>query len=266
MTTEFDEREWERDRAEFVAARSVVDGPLAGQFAELTRGLLTAGHVAGVLEQVVDMALALLPGADFASVTLRAPDGTFHTPVRSHEVAAQLDHVQYETDEGPCVACAEPTGPALAYSVDLADDGQWPKWGPIAVRAGVGSILATTLLPSARPPRYSGALNIYSWRPHGLDKTDQTAALLLATHASLALAHTQAVEFAELQAEQLRTAIDSRDVIGQAKGILMDRRGITADEAFDLLRRMSQDLNIKLAELAHTLATRHTELDRPAAE
>jgi GAF domain-containing protein len=266
MTTEFDEREWELDRAEFLAHHSVDTGPLAGQFAELTRALLSAQTVAGALEQVVHAALAVLPGADFVSVTLRSPDGTFHTPVATHQIAVELDLVQYETDEGPCVACAEPTGPALAYSADLADDGKWPKWGPIALNAGVGSVLATTLLPSARPPRCTGALNVYSWSAHGLDKADHTTALLLATHASLALAHTQAVEYTELQAEQLRKAIDSRDVIGQAKGILMDRRGITADEAFELLRRMSQDLNVKLAELALTLATRHTELDLPPVE
>jgi AmiR/NasT family two-component response regulator len=69
---------------------------------------------------------------------------------------------------------------------------------------------------------------------------------------------------AELREIQLRRALDSRDVIGQAKGILMHRRGISAEQAFDLLRRSSQDLNVKLAELARLLATRHTELDLPA--
>jgi GAF domain-containing protein len=263
MTTEFDEREWQRDRSGFLADGAVADGLLVGQFTELTRALLAADTVAGALEQVVDAAMAVLPGADFVSITLRSPDGSFHTPVLTHEVAGDLDLAQYRTGEGPCVDCALPTGPALAYSADLAADMKWPQWGPIAVRAGVGSILATTLLPSARPPRCTGALNVYSGQPHGLDKTDHTAALLLATHASLALAHSQAVELAELQAEQMRIALDSRDVIGQAKGILMDRRGITADEAFEMLRRMSQDLNVKLAELAVTLAARHTELDVP---
>jgi AmiR/NasT family two-component response regulator len=68
------------------------------------------------------------------------------------------------------------------------------------------------------------------------------------------------VRLADLRETQLRKALETRDVIGQAKGILMQRRGITAEEAFDLLRRTSQDLNIRLAELASTLATRHTEL------
>ena len=89
------------------------------------------------------------------------------------------------------------------------------------------------------------------------------AALLLATHASLALAGTTGVTRAELTASQLRKAIDSRDVIGQAKGILMHQRGISADAAFDELRRASQELNVKVADLAAILTARHAELDGP---
>jgi hypothetical protein len=125
-------------------------------------------------------------------------------------------------------------------------------------------VLSTALLPDVTPPRLSGALNVYSAAPGVLgDELTRDQALLLATHASLALAGTEAVRLAELRETHLRRAIDTRNVIGQAKGILMQRRGITADEAFDLLRRTSQDLNVKLAELAHTLATRHTEIDLP---
>ena len=106
--------------------------------------------------------------------------------------------------------------------------------------------------------RLSGAAN-------GLDEADRDVLLLLATHASLALATTNAVTRAELQAANLRKAIDSRDVIGQAKGIIMARRGVSAEEAFDVLRRTSQDLNVKLSELASTLTTRHTEIVLPTA-
>jgi AmiR/NasT family two-component response regulator len=96
-----------------------------------------------------------------------------------------------------------------------------------------------------------------------LTEADHTTALLLATHASLALAHTHALTMHELKIVNLQRAVDSRDVIGQAKGILMARRGINADDAFELLRRTSQELNTKLVEIARTLTIRHGELDIP---
>ena len=105
-----------------------------------------------------------------------------------------------------------------------------------------------------------GALNYYSRTPGGLDDADRDVALVFATHAAVALRGAQVMEAAELRASQLGEAVRSRDVIGQAKGILMERRGLTADEAFDTLRRTSQDLNVKLRDLAQTLAERRADL------
>jgi len=123
-------------------------------------------------------------------------------------------------------------------------------------------VLSTSMLPEVIPPRLSGALNIYSHHMGRLgDQGTRDHALLLATHASLAVANTEAVRLAELREVQLRQALETRDIIGQAKGILMQRRGIDAEEAFDLLRRTSQDLNVKLSELARTLTSRRAELD-----
>ncbi|WP_372665495.1 ANTAR domain-containing protein [Amycolatopsis kentuckyensis] len=262
-----DEDEWARDRARFGQDGEPPAGPLTRQFADLTRLLLdVTPTVGGVLRLVVGAASALVPGADLVSVTLREPDGTYHTPVETDPVAVRLDQLQYDHDEGPCVESARPAGPAIGWSQDLAHEPRWPSFGPGAAGLGYHSVLATALLPDARPPRLSGALNIYSSRPGAFDSRSTDLALLLATHASLALAHTEAVAAAELEREHLRRAVESRDVIGQAKGILMQRRGITADEAFDVLRRASQDLNVKLADLALTLATRHTEIDLPVAE
>ncbi|MEV4052171.1 GAF and ANTAR domain-containing protein [Amycolatopsis sp. NPDC049688] len=261
------EEEWARERAWFGQDGEPAPGPLARQIADLTRTLLDATPtVGGVLKLVVGAAAALVPGADLVSVTLRDADGTYHTPVGTDPVADQLDQVQYDHREGPCVESARPDGPALGWSQDLGRDPRWPAFGPAAARHGYHSVLATALLPDARPPRLSGALNIYSRTPGAFGGPAIDTALLLATHASLALAHTQAVVSAELEAAHLRRAVDSRDVIGQAKGILMQRRGITADEAFDVLRRASQDLNVKLADLAKTLAAHHSEVDLPASE
>jgi GAF domain-containing protein len=238
-------------------------GPLAQQFGTLTYSLLDASTAGEVLQQIVNAAVRVVPGADLVSITLRSRDGKFHTPVETDPVATELDQLQYDLLEGPCLDVADPAGPAVASAPDLSTAAAWPRFGPAAAERGMGAVLSTALLPDVQSPRLSGALNIYSRRRYGLEQTDQAVALLLATHASLALAHTEAVDAATLQAEQLRRAIDSRDVIGQAKGILMARRGLTADEAFDLLRHASQDLNVKLVQLAEMIANRHSELDLP---
>ena len=262
------EQDWARDRDRFVANPAFRDhgspfGPLAQQFATLTYSLLDADNAADVLEQVTQAALRVVPGADLVSVTLRSRNGHFHTPVETDPLATELDQLQYEFDEGPCRDAALPSGPATAHSTDLAREPAWPRFGPAAAERGMSAVLSTALLPANQPPQMTGALNIYSRRSQELDAHARAVALLLATHASLALAHTEAVTNGELRAAHLRRAVDSRDVIGQAKGILMSRQGLSAEQAFDLLRRTSQDLNVKLVELAGTLATRHHDLDLP---
>lgn len=263
------EEEWRKDKEEFVVHRDEPGhpagepaySPLARQFAELSTRLLTAGTVADALAQVARAALEIVPGADLVSVTLRSRDGHLNTPVETDPLGTELDELQDRYDEGPCHDAALPAGPAFCHSGDIANDAAWPRFGPAAAKLGFHSALSTALLPEGRPPQMTGALNIFSRKPDALgEEADRDRALLLATHAALAISRTEAVRLAELREEQLRQAIDSRDMIGQAKGILMHRRGISADEAFDLLRRTSQDLNIKLAELARTIADRHTEL------
>jgi hypothetical protein len=264
---------WSRDKAEFVtepvdaphpAVGPADHSPLATQFAVLTRTLLTTDSVGDALEAVLRATHALVPDADLVSITLRGVDGRLHTPLETEPVGAELDELQNRYDEGPCLDAAREEGRAYSHSGDLTASRDWPRFGPAAADRGFLSVLSTALLVDPKPPRLSGALNIFSRKPDRLgDERSRDHALLLATHAALAVAQTEAVRLAELREANLRRAIETRDVIGQAKGILMNRRGITADEAFDLLRRTSQDLNVKLAELAHTLTTRHTELDLP---
>ncbi|WP_245554611.1 GAF and ANTAR domain-containing protein [Actinosynnema mirum] len=242
-----------------------VDGPTGDAridgFEALTRRLLGAPTVLGTLEQVVDAAVRLVSGAALASVTLRDRDGRFSTPVRTHPVAVSLDEVQYRTRSGPCLDAAVPEGPGFAASDDLGAEERWPEFSEAAHHEGYDAIISTELLPTPGEG-LTGALNIYSHDARGLSAADRHTALLLATHASLALAHARVAELADLQRADLARAVDSRDVIGQAKGILMTRRGIGADEAFALLRRTSQELNVKLIDLARTLTTRHDEIDR----
>ncbi|MCT2583150.1 ANTAR domain-containing protein [Actinophytocola sp. S1-96] len=229
-------------------------GLLATELASLTRALVDATTVGAVLRRIVTATTVIVPGADLVSFTLRDPGGGFFTPTGTDPVASALDEVQYETGAGPCVDAARLDGPAYAASDDLATELRWPTFAAAATGHGFAAVLSTDLLAHDRPPGPGGALNIYSHQRGGISTDDRYTALLLASHAALALAHVTAAELASLQRQQLLRAVETRDVIGQAKGILMARQGLTADEAFDLLRRTSQDLNVKLVDLARTLA------------
>ncbi|HWE88023.1 MAG TPA: ANTAR domain-containing protein [Pseudonocardiaceae bacterium] len=232
---------------------------LADQFTELARALLTENTVLGVLGRVVDAARDIVPGADVVSVTLRNGDGRYLTPAYSDPIATRLDVIQYESGEGPCVTATEPGGADIVTSAELDEDARWRTFGPLAAREGMHSLLAVGLFPDSDPNR-AGALNFYARTPGSLDLVDRDIALLLAAHAATALAATSATAEAELRVGQLEQALDSRDVIGQAKGILMERRRLSAEEAFEVLVRASQSLNIKLTEIARTVVTRHREL------
>jgi hypothetical protein len=260
------EQEWDEDRLRFAlgpAAGSVEDlaatvGPLAEQFVRLAEHLASATTVHGVLTRVCRAALSAVPGADLVSVTLRA-DGRFHTPTETDPLATRLDEIQYRLDEGPCVEATRTPGMGVSFSADLGAGREYPRFGPAAAALGVGSVLSVGLFPGGVNPRY-GALNIYSRSVAGLDELDRDLALVLAAHASTALGATIATTATDLELATLRQAISSRDVIGQAKGILMERRGISADEAFGILRQASQSLNIKLTKVAETLVERRAEL------
>jgi hypothetical protein len=216
----------------------------------------------------------MIEGAEAVSVSLRLDDGAFSTPAETDDLAGRLDRAQYETGEGPCLTATAVAGLGFAYHPDLAvpthpvddeaapaDRGEvrWPSWGPRAVAAGVRCVLSTGVFPDSDPPRQA-ALTCYSTMPHGLDHADRDTALLLASFAGMALSHTAARTAAELEAAHLREALSSRDVIGQAKGILMQRHGYDADKAFHALSRASQHLNVKLRDVAETVARRRREL------
>ncbi|MCD2196612.1 GAF and ANTAR domain-containing protein [Actinomycetospora endophytica] len=255
-----DEGRWREERERFVNGDQDTLGPLAEQFVSLGEALTIVEGGLGVgevLERIVHAARAVV-GADVVSVTLRL-DGGFTTPVETDPVASKADAVQYEHEEGPCVEATVSPGLGYALSADLRHDSRWARFGPAAADLGLHSVLATGMFPRDARPRM-GALNYYSRTPGGLDEADKDVALVFATHAAVALKGAQAVEAAELRSTQLAEAVQSRDVIGQAKGILMERRGLTADEAFDTLRRTSQDLNVKLRDLAKTLAEHRSEL------
>jgi GAF domain-containing protein len=270
------EEEWQAARERFVeheaggdgrtgsvSVRSSPDlGPLAAQFVGLSHDLFTVPPetgVLGVLERVVHRATSIVPSAAMVSVTLREPDGTFHTPTETDPLATRADGIQYATGEGPCVEATASSSTGFTSSSDLARDDRYPRFGPQVVEFGFRAVCSTGMFPGGEPPRL-GALNYYFRDADGLAEVDQDAMLILASYAAVALRAARGVEAEKLRTAQLTEALQSRDVIGQAKGILMERRGADADQAFDILRRASQDLNVKIRDIAHTIASRRAEL------
>lgn len=281
-----DEQRWSTDRDRFVRDWSDASnegrepvrdhgfplGPLGQQFAVLTYGLLDATSVGEVLEQIVTATSGIVPQAERISVALATRGGRFEVVAEHGTNVPSVDKLQDEVREGPAIDAALIGGPLAVVSRDLREERRWERWTPAAAELGVGAVLSIHLKahsgadtvgarqwPGERPGP-SGALTLYASDPFGLDGVEADQIMLLATHASLALAASRAGTSADIVETQLRRAVDSRDVIGQAKGILMARRDIDAGAAFDILRKTSQDLNVKLTEIAETVARRHGEL------
>ena len=164
-------------------------------------------------------------------------------PRQPDALVEQADELQYQFGEGPCLRAAEQGGAYLI--VDTATDPRWPRWGPAVAELGLHSVLSLNLFTDHR---VLGALNLYYPSREDFAEDELEIARVVAAHASVALAR--------LRAEQdLWRAIDSRHLIGQAQGILMERFGLPPERAFGVLRRYSQQHNIKLHEIASTLVT-----------
>ncbi|MCF7553043.1 GAF and ANTAR domain-containing protein [Pseudonocardia sp. WMMC193] len=227
-------------------------------FSALAESMSDTTSVVEILQRVLGAAGALVPTADLVGVSLADAEGGFHSPVRGGPLVERLDELQRRFGDGPCVAATRATGPGIVYSPDVHADPLLGRWGPAAARAGVHAALAVGLFPHSAPPR-AGALTFYSHRAHGLDSADRDVAVILAAHVGAALVMARATSAAEARSAHLETALATRDVIGQAKGILMERQGIGADEAFAMLRSASQRMNVKLTDVAQTLVDRRRD-------
>ncbi len=215
---------------------------LAETFAEVARALRAEGSVQATLAKIVELAVSTVDGCDHAGVTL-VEERTVRTPAASDDVPRLVDTVQYETGEGPCLDAIRKH--EVFQTDDLLREVRWPNFSRRAAEeSGVASMLCFRLFVEADT---MGALNMYSRNKGAFDAEDRAVGSIFAAHAAVALS-------AARQQDQLEQALETRDVIGQAKGILMARQDVTAEQAFDMLRRGSQRLNIKLRELARQVA------------
>ena len=219
---------------------------LAQHLADIARVLLSPGTVAETLQGIVNLSVESIDGCDEAGLCERFVGNGSSIP--SSPLIVELSHLQASLAEGPCVDALG--GLDSVYVDDLLEDARWPRFAPLAAKAGLRSALAYRLFAGSET---LGALQLYARLPGAFNATDRAQGLIFAAHAGMALAVAQNQATQRGRTDHLQLALGSREIIGQAQGILMERERITADQAFDLLRRSSQHLNVKLRDVAQQL-------------
>lgn len=215
---------------------------------ELHRLLATESGLQDSLDRVARLARSAIVAAESVGLTL-AHQRSGRTVAFAGENAVDLDEAQYDDDTGPCL---DSFRDGVTIEVDRISDrrSQWPSFVRAAAEHDVNSSLS---IPLDVDGRRVGALNLYGSKVAAFDPTALELARMFAVQAAIAMVNAEIYWEARTLGENLQLALENRDVIGQAKGVLMRSHGYTADQAFDELRRVSQEQNIKLRELAETV-------------
>lgn len=211
---------------------------------DLPRTFLRPAPIEDLLNGITRAAVDLIDGADCADVLLVSESNDFRSLAATRQLAIDVDGIQEQFYEGPCLDAAG--GHALVLCDDLQDDLRWPRFAKSAVAVGVHAMLSCQLYTH---DKRKGALNLFGLKPGVFTAKDQAVGAMLATHAATAL-------IAHDRERQFQAALSSRDVIGQAKGMIMERFAVDATRAFELLKKLSQDANTPVVDIAAGLVAR----------
>ena len=215
---------------------------LTERLTRAARELKSASDPEATMQTAVDLATSNLTGCHAAGISLATKDGGIRTPAASDSFVLDCDVLQDQLRQGPCLEAA--WDEVVVHSPDVAADDRWPVWGrKVAAEHGIASVLCLQLFTHED---VLGALNLYSRDTHAFDADGLDEATALAAHIAIA------VSSAETQ-QQLRQAIDTRTLIGQAVGIVMERYGVDAGTAFQVLVRTSSHANLKVRDIAAEL-------------
>jgi GAF domain-containing protein len=213
---------------------------------ELAGLLLAEQNTHSVLQRVVDLLAQVMPTGAEASITvLRNQQAT--TAAFTGELALRLDEAQYGQGYGPCMDAT--LGGQLIEITDARHERRWPGYVTTLIEAGALSALAAPV-PAAQ---LAAGLNVYAPTARAFTAQHRQTLTDFAAYAAVALTNMDALQDARDQAENLRIAMQSRAVIEQAKGVLMERHKVTADQAFHLMAEVSMRSNRKLRDLAEEL-------------
>jgi ANTAR domain/GAF domain len=218
---------------------------IALRFAELLRDFerRPPTEIEAAMGELTESAVRAVPGASSAGITLVTKSGGVGTLSATDPEARKLDDIQRHNDEGPCLEAAWEQH--MMRIDDMSHELRWPNFARDALtQTAVRSVMSFQLFKQRNE---MAALNFYADRPHAFDDTSVEMGLIVATHTALAWNMLT-------REKQFLSALASRDLIGQAKGILMERFKITSDQAFAVLAKVSQDTNRKVSAVAEDLA------------
>ncbi len=220
---------------------------LAMRMAELARTAAAPRSMENVLSDVTTAALELIPGADTAGVLLIGKGGKWDSVAGTDDLPHRLDELQMTFGEGPCVEAA--LDEVIVRTDDFREEARWPKYSAAVVDIGVLSGVSFKLYTANRT---AGALNLFAFKAHAFDGESETLGTVLAAHAAAAI-------LASREGEELQSAVSTRDRIGQAKGIIMERYDVDDVRAFEMLRKLSQDSNTRLVDIAQRVIDTRSE-------
>ncbi|WP_128378169.1 GAF and ANTAR domain-containing protein [Streptomyces cavernae] len=211
------------------------------RMADMARDLLAQESVDATLARITGSATELVEGCD-ASGVLILRGRKVDTLAPTSQLVVDSDQLQERLGEGPCFDAVSSSARGGVFRIaDLTrEQTRWPAYASRAVALGVGSMMGFLLFTEEED---LGALNLYSRRPGAFTEASEMAGWLLASHAAVAFSSARAHA-------QLEQAIATRHTIGEAMGILMGSHHLTEEQAFDVLRRYSQENNVKLREVA----------------
>jgi GAF domain-containing protein len=221
--------------------------------------LVTEQSLDQTLRQILELACAALEGGDEGGITLLEAEGP-RTAMATSDSALRVDNSQYEAAAGG--PCLDAYRQRQVLRIDsTATDSRWPE---LAASAAAGGLRSTLSVPLVVGGDGLGAINIYSRREHGFSDADERLAVTLGSCASVALGNARTFWRAARLAEQLQQALATRGVIDQATGILIARRGCSAEQAFHVLAGTAQHNRLTLVEVATDLVQRASGGEEPA--
>ncbi|WP_374999929.1 GAF and ANTAR domain-containing protein [Aeromicrobium sp. CTD01-1L150] len=231
------------DTAPEVGADAKGRNPLDLEFSRIALELHDASGSEQTIERITEYARSAI-GSEDAGVLLVHTRSRIETAAATSATVAKAHALQADLDEGPCLDALQVHDTVVRID-DAAQDERWPRWCAALVDLGFRSVLS---VPLATSDRLYGSVNLFAVRADAFTVDDEAVASILARHASVALAASHDIE-------GLRKAIDARKLIGMAMGMLMERFSIDGDRAFQVLRRYSQDHNVKLRDLAERVVS-----------